>query len=100
MAISDGAEREFRGFGMVEQWDTESFSRFSGAGELPPPANASDPELHLPPVRTRTWFHTGAWAAGARISAQYAREYYQGDTLATLLPDTIFPQRSLCGRGA
>ncbi|MEO5728267.1 MAG: toxin TcdB middle/C-terminal domain-containing protein, partial [Byssovorax sp.] len=87
----DGAEREFRGFGMVEQWDTESFSRFSGAGDLPPPANASDPEMHLPPVRTRTWFHTGAWTAGARISAQYAREYYQGDALATLLPDTILP---------
>jgi RHS repeat-associated protein len=45
----------------------------------------------LPPVRTRTWFHNGAWAAGARISAQYAREYYQGDTLAKLLPDTILP---------
>ena len=87
----DGAEREFRGFGMVEQWDTESFSRFCGAGQLPSPANASDPELHLPPVRTRTWFHNGAWRAGARISAQYAREYYQGDTQATLLPDTILP---------
>ncbi len=87
----DGAEREFRGFGMVEQWDTESFSRFSGAGTLPLPANASDPERHLPPVRTRTWFHNGAWTAGARISTQYAREYYQGDALATLLPDTILP---------
>jgi RHS repeat-associated protein len=87
----DGAEREFRGFGMVEQWDSESFSRFSGAGKLPPSANASDPELHLPPVRIKTWFHTGAWNAGARISAQYAREYYQGDTQATLLPDTLLP---------
>ena len=83
----DGAEREFRGFGMVEHWDTESFSRFSGAGTLPAPANASDPELHLPPVHTKTWFHNGAWTAGARISAQYAHEYYQGDTLATRLPD-------------
>jgi len=87
----DGAEREFRGFGRVEQWDTESFSRFSGAGTLPIPANASDPELHLPPVRTKTWFHTGAWTVGARLSAHYAREYYQGDALATLLPDTIVP---------
>lgn len=87
----DGAEREFRGFGMVEQWDTESFSRFSGAGKLPTPANAKDPELHLPAVRTKTWFHTGAWRAGARISAQYAREYYQGDPQATLLPDTVLP---------
>ena len=87
----DGAEREFRGFGMVEQWDTESFSRFSGAGALPPPANASDPELHLPPVRTKTWFHTGAWVAGQRIAARYAAEFYRGDTLATPLPDARLP---------
>src|SRR5262249_29148805 len=28
----DGIEREFRGFGMVEQLDTQSFSEYSGAG--------------------------------------------------------------------
>jgi RHS repeat-associated protein len=87
----DGVEREFRGFGLVEQWDTESFSKFSGMGVLPPPANASDPELHLPPVRSRTWFHTGACSAADRIAKQYAREYYQGDAKAALLPDTILP---------
>src|SRR6185503_15415564 len=83
----DGIEREFRGFGMVEQWDTESFSRFSGMGELPAPANASDPELHLPPVHTKTWFHTGAWGAARKV----AREYYGGDAQAVSLPDTILP---------
>ncbi|MET8093017.1 SpvB/TcaC N-terminal domain-containing protein [Micromonospora sp. NPDC005220] len=36
----DGEEREFRGFGMVEQWDT-------------------DEDDLTPPVLTRTWFHTG-----------------------------------------
>ena len=87
----DGVEREFRGFGMVEQWDTESFSKFSGLGELPPPANASDPELHLPPVRTRTWFHNGAWTSADKIARQYAHEYYQGDAQAALLPDTVLP---------
>jgi RHS repeat-associated protein len=87
----DGVEREFRGFGMVEQWDTESFSRFSGVGELPPPANATDPEMHLPPVHTRTWFHTGAWLASDQIARQYAHEYYAGDAQAVLLPDTTLP---------
>lgn len=87
----DGVEREFRGFGMVEQWDTESFSKFSGMGELPPPANATDPEMHLPPMHTKTWFHTGAWGAEAAITQLYADEYYQGDDLAVLLPDTILP---------
>jgi RHS repeat-associated protein len=87
----DGVEREFRGFGLVEQWDAESFSKFSGMGALPPPANASDPELHLPPVRTKTWFHTGAWVAAWKIARQYAHEYYQGDAKAALLPDAVLP---------
>ncbi|MFT3772892.1 MAG: SpvB/TcaC N-terminal domain-containing protein [Minicystis sp.] len=87
----DGAEREFRGFGLVEQWDTESWSAFSGMGDLPPPANASDPELHQPPVYTKTWFHTGAWRAGAKIGKQYEKEYFSGDPKAVLLPDTILP---------
>ncbi|XYH99958.1 SpvB/TcaC N-terminal domain-containing protein [Sorangium sp. So ce1128] len=84
----DGVEREMRGFGMVEQRDTESFSAFSGAGFAPPAANA-DPELHLPPVLTKTWFHTGAWIEGAKISAQYESEYYAGDAGAVRLEDTL-----------
>jgi RHS repeat-associated protein len=90
----DGAEREFRGFGMVEQWDTESFSKFSGAGVMPVPANASDPELHLPPVHTKTWFHTGAAGRGGKISKQYEGEYWKGDAKAVLLPDTLFENES------
>ncbi|WP_437793358.1 SpvB/TcaC N-terminal domain-containing protein [Sorangium sp. So ce693] len=84
----DGVEREMRGFGMVEQRDTESFSAFSGAGFAPPAANA-DPELHLPPVLTKTWFHTGAWIERAKISAQYESEYYAGDAEAVRLADTL-----------
>ena len=30
----DGVEREFRGFGMVEQWDTEEFAALSDGGTL------------------------------------------------------------------
>ncbi|MEO7327883.1 MAG: SpvB/TcaC N-terminal domain-containing protein [Minicystis sp.] len=89
----DGVEREFRGFAMVEQWDTESFARASGAGLFPEGSNEEDPELHLPPVHTKTWFHTGAFQGGAKISQQLATEYYSGDThpQATLLPDTLLP---------
>ncbi|WP_437996746.1 SpvB/TcaC N-terminal domain-containing protein [Sorangium sp. So ce185] len=83
----DGVEREMRGFGMVDQRDTESFSAFSGTGFAPPAANA-DPELHLPPVLTKTWFHTGAWIEGAKISARYESEYYAGDAGAVRLEDT------------
>ncbi|AUX35897.1 MULTISPECIES: SpvB/TcaC N-terminal domain-containing protein [Sorangium] len=87
----DGVEREMRGFGMVEQRDTESFSAFSGTGFAPPAANA-DPELHLPPVLTKTWFHTGAWIEGSKISAQYESEYYAGDAGAVRLEDTVLPE--------
>ncbi len=59
----DGDEREFRGFGYVEQWDTESDPALSGKGlfaDRPPPVNG---ELPQPPVVTETWLHTGAWLA-------------------------------------
>ena len=32
----DGIEREFRGFGMVEQWDTEEFATLDASGNVPP----------------------------------------------------------------
>ncbi|GAA0403872.1 hypothetical protein Acor_24730 [Acrocarpospora corrugata] len=48
----DGDEREFRGFGAVDQWDTEEIGALTGAEN-------EDPAARLPPVRTRTWFHTG-----------------------------------------
>jgi hypothetical protein len=56
----DGAEREFRGFGMVEQWDTEEIGALAAGGVLSPADNV-DPASHVPPVLTRTWFHTGAF---------------------------------------
>jgi hypothetical protein len=81
----DGAEREFRGFGLVEQWDAESFE--AGA----------EGSLDVPPVRTRTWFHTGAYLGRQSISRQLAQEYWRGDPLAAEdpealeLPDTVLP---------
>ena len=43
----DGQEREFRGFGMVEQFDTESFSRFSGQGLFTELPRIEGEEFHL-----------------------------------------------------
>ena len=45
----DGEEREFRGFGMVEQWDTEEIDALTGGVAASPPAN-QDPASDLPPV--------------------------------------------------
>ena len=50
----DGVEREFRGFALVEQWDSGVVSDYEGASN-------GDLVVQLPSVRTRTWFHTGAW---------------------------------------
>jgi hypothetical protein len=75
----DGDEREFRGFGMVEQVDTEQI----GTARLDSPEadhGNFDEVSFVPPVRTRTWFHTGAWLRGDRISLQFEKEYYrEGD---------------------
>ncbi|TMQ13274.1 MAG: toxin [Deltaproteobacteria bacterium] len=71
----DGYEREFHGFARVEQWDAESFTG----------------GLDVPPVRTVTWFHTGAWLERERLEQALADEYYQGDPNAPLLPDTVLP---------
>ena len=54
----DGEEREFRGFGMVEQQDTEELAALTGDGTLPAATNL-DTASHVPPVLTKTWFHTG-----------------------------------------
>lgn len=68
----DHAEREFRGFGMVEQVDTEAFDVFEKTGA----ANAVQPEHHQAPVLTKTWFHTGAFLDKTRILTQFKKEYW------------------------
>jgi YD repeat-containing protein len=94
----DGPEREFRGFGCVEQWDTEQFTALKADGTLPPDSN-SDPASHVPPVRTVTWFHTGAFIDEDRISQHMAHEYF-GAPAEALLPDTILPNGALLPNGS
>ncbi|TXH36059.1 MAG: toxin [Burkholderiaceae bacterium] len=90
----DGEEREFRGFGMVEQWDTEQFAVLAGGNV---PADNIAAESHVPPVHTKTWFHTGVYLGCERVSRHYEDEYYRepGLTVVTarplLLDDTIVP---------
>jgi RHS repeat-associated protein len=101
----DGVEREFRGFGMVEQLDTEEFATLS-ASDVFPDATNIDAASHVPPVLTKTWFHTGAHITGRRISKHFEHEYYhEGDPSLgedalndediepMLLPDTVLPTR-------
>ena len=90
----DGHEREFRGFACVEQWDAESFGEQEGNGLFPGFSHDVAPDdeaLDLPPVRTVTWFHTGAWLQRERLERELAKEYHDRDPRAPLLPDTVLP---------
>jgi RHS repeat-associated protein len=78
----DGPEREFRGFGMVEQWDSETVSDYDGSGTGPLVGR-------LAPVRTRTWFHTGAWRAEGSLAAAFAEEYSSAGGLAALAMPSV-----------
>ncbi len=68
----DHAEKEFRGFGMVEQTDTEHFDHWVKGNAN----NIVDRELHQEPVVTKSWFHTGAFLSRENILNQFAREYW------------------------
>ncbi|MGH8524383.1 MAG: toxin TcdB middle/C-terminal domain-containing protein, partial [Gammaproteobacteria bacterium] len=106
----DGPEREFRGFGMVEQWDTEQFSSLApiegegwGEGEI----TNLDAASHVPPVLTKTWFHTGGHLGRDHVSNFFAGlldendvgEYYRepawrdddSEARKHLLDDTVLP---------
>lgn len=90
----DPQEREFRGFGFVESWDTEDYEEFAASSLNPVfPANAINRQLHVPPVYTKTWYHTGAFKEAHAISHQYEREYWRGDGQAFSLPEnTLAPE--------
>jgi hypothetical protein len=75
----DGVEREFRGFAYVEQRDAETVVG----------------QFDLPPILTKTWFHTGAFLEGDKLEAYFKnpenQEYFNGDAQAAFLPDTDLP---------
>ncbi|WP_107669741.1 SpvB/TcaC N-terminal domain-containing protein [Cyanothece sp. BG0011] len=71
----DGIEREFQGFGRVEQTDVEDFGTFTD-GNTASPYISDDQTLYQPPVKTITWFHTGAFLDREHILSQFADEYF------------------------
>ncbi|MDC0721963.1 SpvB/TcaC N-terminal domain-containing protein [Nannocystis bainbridge] len=93
----DGPEREFRGFGMVETEDTESWADYNAPKLFPTGHQIVGEELHSPPVLTRTWYHTGAYLGGTSLAHCYSDEYYSDKTLenpagiAIDLHETLIP---------
>jgi len=98
--LFDGLEREFRGFARVDQLDTEEFATLSQSAAFPVGHNV-DRASSVPPVLTKTWFHTGVFLGNGYVSRHLAHEYYRepappgahGDEplAAMLLDDTILP---------
>ena len=67
-------EREFRGFGMVEQIDSEHYEewlRNNATNQL-----EKEEALYQDPVLTKSWYHTGAFLDRERILTQYKEEYW------------------------
>ncbi|MEO7369130.1 MAG: SpvB/TcaC N-terminal domain-containing protein [Gemmatimonadaceae bacterium] len=81
----DGVEREFRGFGRVEQVDTESYGKFL-QGNITSPYITDDQTLYQPPMKSVTWYHTGVALNRQRILNQFADEYFP-QRFADRLPD-------------
>ena len=92
----DHPEREFRGFGRVDQTDTEDFELYKknmdphGGGP-----QLVDEGFHQPPVLTRTWYHTGAFLDNEKILSRFSHEYYSNNVVPEkelddpLLPDGL-----------
>ncbi|MEO1260393.1 MAG: SpvB/TcaC N-terminal domain-containing protein [Bacteroidota bacterium] len=73
----DHPEREFRGFGMVEQVDSEYYEewkRNNATNHL----EASE-QLYQKPVLTKTWFHTGTFLDRERTLSHFEDEYWQAE---------------------
>ncbi|MGE5465525.1 MAG: SpvB/TcaC N-terminal domain-containing protein, partial [Syntrophothermus sp.] len=107
----DGIEREFRGFGRVDQWDTEEIGNI-GPEVTDIESTNWDSASFVPTVLTRTWFHTGIYVSRDRISNFFAGltdesdlgEYYREpawrnntEARKRLLDDTILEGLTLEG---
>lgn len=99
----DGREREFRGFGRVDQWDTEEYAALDGTNAFQGAANIS-PASNVPPILTKTWLHTGAYFGASGLSRHFENEYFRESDVRTgvgglteaqlatmLLDDTVLP---------
>jgi RHS repeat-associated protein len=87
----DPVEREFRGFGYVETWDTEDYKNFitkvSQQGH-----EKINKENYVPPTYTRSWYNTGASFQHRDLFSYYKKQFYQGDAKAYDFPSPVWSQ--------
>uniref|UniRef100_A0AAU7YNT9 SpvB/TcaC N-terminal domain-containing protein n=2 Tax=Wolbachia endosymbiont of Oeneis ivallda TaxID=3171168 RepID=A0AAU7YNT9_9RICK len=77
----DYTEKEFRGFGFVETWDTEDF------------ATIEKKEHYVAPIYTKTWYHTGAYKKAGDLVESYRKEFYQGDGKALKITPQVLDEK-------
>jgi outer membrane protein OmpA-like peptidoglycan-associated protein len=83
----DGRERQFRGFGFVEQTDDESFEHDAKDSGF----QTFAPEHRTPPIETKTWFHPGVEVEGGAITEIFRDEYDDFDAGAAALDEPSPP---------
>jgi RHS repeat-associated protein len=87
----DHVEREFRGFGRVEQTDAEHFEHWAKGTA----SNVVESELHQDPVLTKSWFHTGAYLRHQKILGQFEHEYWYEEMTRAGFPAVVHPEQPL-----
>lgn len=89
----DGTEREFRGFGMVEQLDTETFEEFNAPGlhGTTTPFERVGERRFSPQLLTKTWFHQGPVdeETGDWQELDWSSDYWPGDPQALEHTDAV-----------
>jgi len=92
----DGTEHEFRGFGRVEQCDTEVFEDYNSVGLHGESAtflsvDGDQAEYFSPPTLTKTWFHQGPVGDefGEWEEVDYSDEYWEDDPQVLDRPQSI-----------
>ncbi len=87
----DTFEREFKGFGFVESWDTEKFATLTKNNKRQETQiDEIKEENYIAAKYTKTWHETGAYLNHSIISAQYRNEFYKGDKEAYDFPNSVF----------
>jgi RHS repeat-associated protein len=90
----DSVEREFRGFAMVEQKDSEEYDNYVKEITATGSGNTIERALYQPVVITKTWFHTGAYLYDGFQFHPLQDEYYAADLLlaGSSFPENLTPE--------
>jgi RHS repeat-associated protein len=72
----DAIEREFRGFAMVEQKDTEEYDHYVKGAMATGSTSTVENDLFQQAVITKSWYHTGSFRDGDDLFHPLRDEYY------------------------